>query len=115
MARLVLEPTHLAVRLNRWERLCTLRGSFTIPWEDIVYAERSTDMWPRVRGWRFPGLGIPHLLLVGRMKFRGGSDFCALLGTKPGVIVEMKAGRYERLLATAANADQVVDRVTRGS
>lgn len=115
MARLILEPTHLSVQLNRWERMLAFRSSFTIPWDHIVYAEASSDMWPRVRGWRFPGLGIPHVLLVGRMRFRGGCDFCDLLGTKPGVVLELKDSPYERVLATAPNAAQIVQRVTQGA
>jgi hypothetical protein len=115
MARLMIEPTRLAVRLSRWERLCTLQGNFDIPWTDVVHAEASSDMWPRVRGWRLPGIGIPHVILVGPMRFRGGRDFCALLGTKPGVIVEMRTGPYRRLLATAPNAVEIVQRVTRGT
>jgi hypothetical protein len=48
------------------------------------------------------------------MRYRGGSDFCALLGTKPGIVLEMKEGPYDRLLATAPNAAQIVRRVTQG-
>jgi len=114
MADLVMEPTHLAVRLGGWERFGTFQGSFDIPWDHITHAEASSDMWPRVRGWRWPGIGIPHVILVGRMRYRGGSDFCALLGTKPGIVLEMKEGPYDRLLATAPNAAQIVRRVTQG-
>jgi hypothetical protein len=48
------------------------------------------------------------------MRYRGGSDFCALLGTKPGIVLEMKEGPFDRLLATAPNAAQIVGRVTQG-
>jgi hypothetical protein len=48
------------------------------------------------------------------MRYSGGSDFCALLGTKPGIVLEMKEEPYGRLLATAPNAAQIVRRVTQG-
>jgi hypothetical protein len=114
MADLVMEPTHLSVRLGGWERFGTFQGSVDIPWDHITHAEASSDMWPRVRGWRWPGIGIPHVILVGRMRYSGGSDFCALLGTKPGIVLEMKEEPYGRLLATAPNAAQIVRRVTQG-
>lgn len=114
MASLVMEPTHLSVRLGRWERFGTFTSSFDIPWDHIIHAEASSDMWPRVRGWRWPGIGIPHVVLIGRMRFRGGQDFCALLGTKPGIVLELKGEPYDRILATAPNAAQIVKRVTRG-
>lgn len=115
MAALVLQPDGLAVRLNRRERLATVQRDFTIPWDHIIHAASSTDMWPQVRGWRWPGLGIPHVVLIGRMRFRGGRDFCALLGTKPGIVLEFREEPYDRLLATAPNAAQIVQRVTRGA
>jgi hypothetical protein len=115
MADLVMEPAHLAVRLTGWERFGTFQGSFDIPWDHIVHAEASSDMWPRVRGWRWPGIGIPHVILVGRMRYRGGQDFCALLGTKPGIVLELRDEPYNRLLATAPNAARIVQRVTRGA
>jgi len=114
MADLVLEPTHLAVRLRGWERFGTFQGSFDIPWDHIVYAEACSDMWPRVRGWRWPGIGIPHVILVGRMRYRAGRDFCALIGTKPGIVLELKDEPYDRLLATTPHAPQIVQRVTQG-
>jgi hypothetical protein len=114
MADLVMESTHLSVRLGRWEQFGTFKGSFDIPWDHITHAEASSDMWPRVRGWRWPGIGIPHVVLIGRMRFRGGQDFCALLGTKPGIVLELKDEPYDRLLATAPNAAHIVRRVTQG-
>ena len=114
MADLILGPTHLEVHLSHWERFGTFQGSFNIPWDHIIHAEATGDMWPRVRGWRWPGIGIPHVILVGRMRYRGGRDFCALIGTKPGVVLELKDEPYDRLLATAPNAAQIVARVTKG-
>ena len=115
MADLVMQPAHLAVCLSRWERFGTFQPSFDIPWDHIIHAEAVSDMWPRVRGWRLPGIGIPHVILVGRMRFRGGQDFCALLGTKPGIVIEMRDEPYDRLLATAPNASHIVRRVTLGA
>ena len=114
MADLLLQPDCLSVRLGGWERFGTFQGNFDIPWDDIIHAEAVSDMWPRVRGWRWPGIGIPHVILVGRMRYRGGRDFCALIGTKPGIVLELTNAPYERILATAPNAPQIVRRVTQG-
>lgn len=114
MAGLIMHPTHLEVRLSRWEQIGAFQGSFDIPWDHVIYAEAVSDMWPRVRGWRWPGIGIPHVILVGRMRFRGGRDFCALIGTKPGIVLELRDEQYDRLLATAPHAEHIVRRVTQG-
>ena len=115
MADLIIEPAVLRVQLGRWEEFGTFQRTFEIPWEHIDHAEAVSDMWPRVRGWRWPGIGIPHVILVGRMRFRGGQDFCALIGTRPGIVLDLPGEPYQRLLATAPNAGQIVSRVTRGA
>lgn len=115
MPVLIVEPAGLSVQLTGWERFGSFQGDFTVPWEHITHAEAVSDMWPRVRGWRWPGIGIPHVVLIGAMRYRRGRDFCALVGTKPGVVLEMKDEPYNRLLATAPNADVIVRRVTQGS
>lgn len=114
MAELIMQPTHLEVRLSAWERFGTFQDSFDIPWDHIGHAEAVSDMWPRVRGWRWPGIGIPHVILVGRMRYREGRDFCALIGSKPGVVLELQDEPYDRLLATTPNAAEIVTRVTQG-
>ena len=53
MAILVMDHTHLSVRLDGWERFGTFQKSFDIPWDHIIHAEAVSDMWPRVRGWRW--------------------------------------------------------------
>jgi hypothetical protein len=115
VAELVLKPDGLDVRLSTWDRFGTFERDFTIPWDHIVHAEAESDMWPRVRGWRWPGIGIPHVILIGRMRWRGGHDFCLLRGTKPGIVIEMRGEPYARLLATCPNAVEIVRRVTRGA
>lgn len=116
MATFVLTPTELQVRLGRWERLGTLQRDFCVPWDRIDSARAISDMWRNILGWRWPGLGIPHVALIGRMVYRGGRDFCAIYMGRPGVILELHDEPYRRLLISAPGdvVQAIVQRVTQG-
>ena len=47
------------------------------------------------------------MIVLGRMVFSGGTDFVAVYGTGPGVIVDLDGQRFQRLLLTGVPADAV--------
>lgn len=91
-------PEGLAISLDGWERFGTFQRDFTVPWDRIDKADYASDLWRQVRGWRAPGIGIPHVILLGRMRFRGGRDFCAVYKDKPGIVLELNGEKYQRVL-----------------
>jgi|DEB0MinimDraft_3_1074331.scaffolds.fasta_scaffold00319_3 hypothetical protein len=115
MAVLEITPQALEVRLNRLERIGAFHDSFAVPWEHIDHARAIKDLWPHVLGWRVPGLGIPHVILLGTMRYRIGRDFTALYKNLPGVVLELHDEKFRRLLVSAPNADDVVRRVITGA
>ena len=115
MAVLEITPDALAIHLNRWERLGALHDNFTVPWDHIERAEAAKDLWPSVRGWRAPGTGLPHVILLGRMRHRDGRDFTAIYKNLPGVIVELRDEPFRRILASTPNAAAIVRRVVDGA
>lgn len=116
MASLELRPDGLAVRLGKWERFGTFQRDFTVPWEHVDKVDVITDMWPHLQGWRAPGIGIPHVIVVGRMRYRGGKDFCAVHHGQPGLILELHDEPYRRLVLSTPPevAHEVYARVTGG-
>ncbi|MBM3688230.1 MAG: hypothetical protein FJW80_01005 [Actinobacteria bacterium] len=116
MATLVLKPDELQVRLSAWERLGTFQRDFAIPWDLIDSARVIKDMWRNILGWRWPGLGVPHVVLIGRTVYRDGRDFCAIYMDRPGVILELHGAPYRRLLISTPNdvASAIIRRVTQG-
>ena len=115
MAVLEITPDALRVRLNRLEQIGGVHGSFSVPWDHIEHARAISDLWPHVRGWRMPGTGLPHVILLGRMRYRYGTDFTAMYKNLPGVLLELRDEEFRRLLISAPNAVDVVRRVTTGA
>lgn len=116
MAVLEVTPTGLAVRLGRWERFGTFQRDFTVAWGNVDAAYPVRDLWPQVLGWRWPGIGIPHVILVGRMVYRDGRDFCAIYRDRPGILLELSDEPYRRLLIStpAPTVTAIVRQVTEG-
>lgn len=110
-------PDGLTVEINGWERLGTLQRTFSIPWDHLDAAYAISDLWPHVKGWRAPGLGIPHVILLGRMFYRDGRDFCSLYRAQPGVLLELRDEHYQRLLVSAPDdvVQGIIRRVTQGT
>lgn len=115
MATLTWTDDALSVSLTRWERFGTMQRAFTIPRDHLDSAQQIHDLWPHVRGWRWPGIGIPHVILLGRMRSRDGTDFCAIYNSRPGIIIGLHDEPYSRLLISTPDqvAKDLVQRITR--
>jgi hypothetical protein len=106
----------VVVEFEGWERLAAGTPGFTVPWEHIDRAEAVTNTWKHARGYRLTG-SIPGVALLGTMRFRGGRDFAAIRGTKPGILIEVHDEPFERLVATAPHrvVEAIIHAVTHGT
>jgi hypothetical protein len=69
-----------------------------IPNESIDTDERVVDGWESLRGWRCPGTGIPWVIMLGTMRFKGTKDFCAVYGRRPARIISCHGFEFARVL-----------------
>jgi len=102
MAELEVDGDELVVRLGPWERIGTLRTSDVRVSRRSITATRQVDRAHReVRGLRAPGTGLPGRILIGTWLRRGGKDFVAVSGKGPGVVIELRGERFDRIVTTA--------------
>jgi hypothetical protein len=102
MASLEQVDGGLFVRLSRWESLGGLKRDFTIPAESIVSDEHVVDGWDALRGWRCPGTGIPWVIMLGTMRYKGTKDFCAVYGRRPARVITCRNFEFARVLVSDA-------------
>lgn len=102
MAELVWAPDSLALRMSDLEKFFSLHGNITVPRAHVCNVEEVPDLWVHLRGMRAPGTGFPGVIMLGTTRFRGGKDFCAVYGHRPGVIVHLQGEPFQRLLVTGA-------------
>lgn len=103
MAKVELVGDEFILRLSRWERCFALHHEPRAPKESLESVTRISDPWNRqtLRGVRAPGTGIPFVLLLGTMRFRGGKDFTAIYKRKPADVYTFSAGEFKRWIVSA--------------
>ncbi len=102
MAELVWGNETLALHMSAREKFFSLHGDIVVPRAHVENVEEVPDLWVHLRGMRAPGTGFPGVIMLGTTRFRGGKDFCAVYGHRPGVIVDLRDEPFQRLLITGA-------------
>jgi hypothetical protein len=112
MAQLSARDGVLHLELSRWERVFALHGDIRVPLERVAAVTVSSDPFGELRGLRAPGTGVPRRIALGTWRRRGATDFAALYGGRPGVIVQLRDSAFARLLVSADDAEGVAARIT---
>jgi hypothetical protein len=100
MAQFEFSGDGLTMKLSRFESLGGLHSSPHVTWQQVAGAEAVDNLWPYLRGFRAPGTGIPGVIMLGTTRSKAGRDFCAVRGNKPGIIVSLGEGEFDRWLMT---------------
>jgi hypothetical protein len=98
MAHLQLIGNRVILELSLWEKLGAFHDSPTIEVNEIESVDVIDNPWSSkyLKGMRAPGTGIPLVVMLGTMRYRGGKDFCAIYKRKPNAIVTLKSGPFKR-------------------
>jgi hypothetical protein len=98
MANLESVDGGLLVRLSRWEVLGGLRREFVIPAASILSDEHVDDGWQELHGGRCPGTGLPGVIMLGTMRYKGTKDYCAVYGRRPARVISCRDFEFARVL-----------------
>ncbi len=98
MAHLVINGDKVQFKLSFAESLGAFARSQEIAISEIDSVEVVPNPWTSqvLKGVRAPGTGIPFVVLLGTMRYRGGKDLCAVYKRRPNAIVTLKSGPYKR-------------------
>lgn len=85
MAKVTVSGNYYILELSFWEKIGAFHASPKARISSLVSITEFKDPWRRevLKGWRAPGTGIPFIILLGTMRYRGGKDFLAICGRKP--------------------------------
>jgi hypothetical protein len=102
MAQVIEENGELVIRLSFREKIFALHGNPRAKTVDLIATTESENPWSKevLRGVRAPGTGIPYVVLLGTMRFKGGKDFTAIYKRGPVRIYEFKAGEFKRWIVS---------------
>ena len=102
MAQVIEVNGELILQLSLREKIFALHGNPRAKVSDLISTTESDNPWTKevLRGVRAPGTGIPYVVLLGSMRFKGGKDFTAIYKRGPVRIYEFGAGEYKRWIVS---------------
>jgi hypothetical protein len=109
MARVVVNGDRVRFELSLWEKLGAFANSQEISLSGIESVEVVPNPWTSqvLKGVRAPGTGIPFVVLLGTMRYRGGKDLCAIYKRRPSAVVTLKSGPYKRWIFEIKDMSEV--------
>ena len=102
MAHVIEENGELILKLSLCERIFGLHSNPRARISDLVSTTEAANPWSTevLRGVRAPGTGIPYVVLLGTMRFKGGKDFTAIYKRGPVKIYEFSCGEFKRWIVS---------------
>jgi hypothetical protein len=102
MAEVIELNGELILQLSLREKIFALHGNPRANLSDLISTTESVTPWTKevLRGVRSPGTGIPYVVLLGTMRFKGGKDFTAIYKRGPVRIYEFGAGEFKRWIVS---------------
>ena len=102
MAKVIEVGENLILKLSLLEKIGGLHKDLIVPKNNLVKKTVAENPWSKevLKGVRAPGTGIPYVILLGTMRYKGGRDFTAIYKRRPVVIYEFKDCSYKRWIVT---------------
>jgi hypothetical protein len=102
MARVIEEGNNLILKLSMWEKIGGLYKDLLVSKDLLVKKTVFQNPWSKevLKGVRAPGTGIPYVILLGSMRYKGGKDFTAIYKRRPVTVYEFKDGSFKRWIVT---------------
>jgi len=102
MAKVIKEGNNLILKLSFWEKIGGLHKDLLVSKDLLVKKTVFQNPWSKevLKGVRAPGTGIPYVILLGSMRYKGGKDFTAIYKRRPVTVYEFKDGSFKRWIVT---------------
>ena len=96
------DGNNLILKLSMWEKIGGLHKDLVISKDLLVKKTVFQNPWTKevLKGVRAPGTGIPYVILLGSMRYKGGKDFTAIYKRRPVTVYEFKDSPFKRWIIT---------------
>jgi hypothetical protein len=112
MAKLLVQDDVVTVSLSAIEKAEAIHGDVSVPRAAVVSARTVPDGMKEIHGVRMPGTGLPGVIMVGTWHDQGKITFVACHGRRPAVVLELAGQRYDRIVVTVENPDEIAASLT---
>jgi hypothetical protein len=108
VANLLIDDDTVTVELTVMEKAEAVHGNLRIPRSAITGYWSVPDGLAEVPGFKLAGAGLPGSLKVGTWTGEGKRTFAVCHGASPAVVLELTGERYDRVVVTVENPEDVI-------
>lgn len=110
MAHLLITDDVVTIDMSRGERFEAAHGDQTFPRSAISSVRAVPDCIAEVHGLKWAGTELPGIR-VG--SFHGDSvTFAVCHGHKPGIVIDLANSKYDRIVLTVENPEEIATRLS---
>ena len=109
MAHIVINGNKVQFKLSFAESLGAFARSQEVAISEIESVQVVPNPWTSqvLKGVRAPGTGVPYVVLLGTMRYRGGKDLYAIYKRRPSAIIALKSGPFMRWIFEIKNLKEI--------
>ena len=102
MATVIEKDDKFILTLSPLEKIGAFHGDITVDRSQLISIEEAPNPWKVtvLKGVRAPGTGIPFVIMLGTLRYRGGKDFAAVYKRKPVKIYNFKDAAFKRWIVS---------------
>ena len=102
MAKVIERGNNLILKLSWLEKIGAFHKDIVVSKDKLIKTTVFQNPWSKevLKGVRAPGTGIPYVILLGTMKYRGGKDFTAIYKRRPVTVYEFKDYGFKRWIVS---------------
>lgn len=102
--------SYIILALTPKEKFFGLHSSPQAKFSDVISVRKIEKMWSRkvLKGIRAPGTGLLWVIALGTWRYRGGKNFLALYGKRPGCVITFNSGEFKQWVVTPDNSEEEI-------
>lgn len=108
--------SYVILALSPKEKFFGIHSSPHAKFSEIISVRKIEKMWSRkvIKGIRVLGTGFPRVIALGTWRYRGGKNFLALYGKRPGYVITFNSGEFKQWLVTPDNTEEEIRTMFQG-
>jgi len=110
MANLLIADDAVTIEMSTGESFEAAHGNQTFPRSAITGVRAVPDCIAEVHGLKWAGTELPGIR-VGSFHGDGNVTFAVCHGHKPGIVIDLADSKYDRVVLTVENAEQIAARL----
>jgi hypothetical protein len=111
MARLLIADDTVTIDMSRGEKLEAAHGDQKFPRNAITGVRAVPDCIAEVHGLKWAGTELPGIR-VGSFREAGRVTFAVCHGHHPGIVIDLAASKYDRVVLTVENPEEIAARLS---